>query len=262
MKPYSLHIDRCPTDLAMFVHDRGDQHVSKSIRESGVWEPYETSLFLERLSPAAVVVDVGANIGYYSLLAAAMVGELGKVFSFEPDPENFNLLEKNLQLNTFPWVNAVAAALSDSDSDGQLYLNNNNYGDHQIYDDGSGRSSRAIRLLQGNDYFNDKINHIDVLKVDTQGAEYRVIKGLLPLLKKSRRRLSIIIEFWPYGLRKAGADGQALVTLLLELELPFHIIDHDGGTLIPCSEKQLREWVEMVDSFPEDQGFMNILVGR
>jgi len=262
VKPYPLSINNFPHPLSLFVHESGDQHVSKQIIESGCWETYETQLVIDRLKPDSVFVDVGANIGYYTLIAASLIGEHGQVFSFEPDPENFYLLQRNLQHNGFAKVDAVDAALADEDSIGKLYLNQHNYGDHQVYDDGSGRPSRSIRLLNGNCYLASKVAAIDLLKVDTQGAEYHVIKGLLPLLKKSREQLSMIVEFWPYGLRKAGASGQGLVDLLAQLQLPYHIIYHTGCELIPCSEKQLREWVDMVDAEPDNEGFMNILVGR
>ena len=262
MNPHPLSIKNFSPELSLFVHDSGDQHVSKGIAEDGVWEAFETQLFLERLKPDSVFVDVGANIGYYTLIAASLIGEQGKIFSFEPDPENFYLLQRNLQHNHFSSVDAVDAALSDEDSIGKLYLNEDNYGDHQVYDDGSGRQSRSIRLLNGEHYLGSKVSAIDLLKVDTQGAEYHVIKGLLPLLKRSREHLSMIVEFWPYGLRKAGATGQGLVDLLAQLQLPFQIIDHIGCELVPCSEQQLREWVDMVDGVPEDEGFMNILIGQ
>lgn len=262
MKPYPLSINGFPHPLSLFVHDSRDQHVSKAIAEQGVWEAYETQLIIERLRKDSVFVDVGANIGYYTLIAASLIGEQGRVFSFEPDPENFYLLQRNLQHNHFTAVDAVDAALADEDTLGKLYLNQDNFGDHQIYDDGSGRQSRSIRLLHGERYLAARVASINVLKVDTQGAEYHVIRGLLPLLKKSRDQLSMIVEFWPYGLRKAGASGQALVDLLVQLELPFQIIDHLGAALIDCSEKQLREWVDMVDNEPENQGFINILVGQ
>jgi FkbM family methyltransferase len=262
VKPFPLSINGFSQPLSVFVHDSRDQHVSKTIAETGVWEAYETQLVIERLRADSVFVDVGANIGYYTVIAAAMMGERGRVFSFEPDPQNFYLLQRNLQHNHLTGVDAVDAALADEDTLGRLYLNQDNFGDHQIYDDGTGRQSRSVRLLHGERYLSARVASIDLLKVDTQGAEYHVIKGLLPLLKKSRDQLSIIIEFWPYGLRKAGASGQALVDLLAQLQLPCRIIDHSDAQLIDCSEKQLREWVDMVDAEPDNQGFMNILIGR
>ncbi|ARN76508.1 hypothetical protein BST96_19400 [Oceanicoccus sagamiensis] len=248
--------------VSLWVHDQRDQHVSKGIAEQGIWESYETQLFIERLKPGINVIDVGANIGYYSVIAADQLAGTGFIAAFEPDPDNYQLLQKNLQHNQFTDVDAVNAGLSAKDSDGRLFLSCSNFGDHQIYDAGEGRASRSIRLINGANYLQAKIQHIDLLKIDTQGAESEVIAGLLPLLKNSGVKLSMIIEFWPYGLRQSGSSAHQLVDMLSTLDLPIKIIDHIGHDLVDCTEQQLREWVDMVETNPQDQGFMNILLGK
>lgn len=260
-----LHMPR-----QLWLHDQRDQHVSKALAESGVWEIYETQLIIERLFSGATFVDVGANIGYYTILAADQVGVEGQVFAFEPDTDNFALLDKNINHNALTNIQAVNAGLAQHDSEARLFLSESNFGDHQIYDDGSGRDSQPIQLLNGSQYLQPRLDTIDVLKIDTQGAEVQVLGGLLPLLKKILARntaakqspLSIIIEFWPYGLRKSNASAHELLDLLMALALPLQIIDHIEHTLIACTEQQLREWIDMVDAHPDDQGFMNLLIGR
>jgi len=262
LKPYKLAIKALHSPLKMWLHDQRDQHVSKGIAEQGLWEAYETELFIDRIEANAIIVDVGANIGYYSLIAADQLQGSGQVIAFEPDVRNFALLEKNLQENVLSGVRAVNAALSNKKAAGHLFLSDSNFGDHQIYDNGDNRPHQAIELLNGGEYLSDKISHIDLLKIDTQGAEYGVIAGLMPLLRASGPRLSIIIEFWPFGLRRAGASAHQLLDLLISLDLPIAIIDHIGHALLPCSERQLREWVDMVETDLSDEGFMNILIGR
>ncbi len=260
--PHLLALKQLNKPIKLWLHDERDQHVSKCIAETGIWEAYETELFIDRLTAATVFVDVGANIGYYTAIAADQFAGSGHVFAFEPDPDNFQLLNKNLQENDLLHVDAVNAALSDQRGEGHLFLNTSNFGDHQIYDDGTGRNSRPIKLINGADYLNHKVNHIDLLKIDTQGAEFHVVAGLMPLLQASGDKLSMIVEFWPYGLRRAGASAHLLLDLLSSLDLPFSIIDHQGHALLSCSEQQLREWVDMVEEDREDEGFMNILIGR
>ena len=68
---------------------------------NGIYEEFETELVSKEISKNDVVVDIGANIGYYTLIFAKLVGENGKVFAFEPDPSNFALLKKNVELNGF-----------------------------------------------------------------------------------------------------------------------------------------------------------------
>ena len=81
----------------MFTHSEQDLFVSRRIREEGFWEPHETSLILELLQPGDTFLDVGANIGYFSILAAAAVGDAGHVIAYEPDPENYRLLQTNVE---------------------------------------------------------------------------------------------------------------------------------------------------------------------
>ena len=108
-----LNIPGLATNLRLHVHGDHDRFVSRRIAEEGIWEPYETSLVMDLLHPGAVFVDVGANIGYFTVLAATTAG---KVFAFEPDPENFRLLEANLALNALQRkVTAVPAALAEEE---------------------------------------------------------------------------------------------------------------------------------------------------
>ena len=148
--PVPLRIPGLDRRLKLQLHDERDRFVSRRIREDGIWEPFETSLVLASLSPGAVFVDVGANIGYFTVLAADRVGDSGAVFAFEPDPENFSLLQANLKLNGVRrQVEAVRAALSEEEGEGGLYLSEDNLGDHQIYSDGAGRSAVPIDLYHG-----------------------------------------------------------------------------------------------------------------
>ena len=247
--------------LYMGVHPDGDQHVSAQIREQGSWEAYESELFCKILSPGDCVIDVGANIGYYSVLAAAAVGDKGRVYAFEPDPTNFALLESNIALNGMNTVTAINAGLAATNSASALFLSETNWGDHQIYHRGEHRKSVPIDLIRGDDFFNDKIARFDLLKIDTQGAEFKVLSGLEATLRASLPRVHIMIEFWPFGLKKAGDHGHALLDLLASLNLPFWTIDHVGHTLHACSESELREWVDALDANPHDEGFFNLLLG-
>ena len=97
--PVPLRIPGVQLPLQLIVHGEADRFVSRRIREEGIWEPYETSLVLGALQPGDVFVDVGANIGYFPVIAAGRVGRAGRVLAFEPDPDNYRLLSENLELN-------------------------------------------------------------------------------------------------------------------------------------------------------------------
>ena len=248
--------------LRLRVHEERDHIISRRISEEGVWEPYETSLLASFLQPGAVFVDVGANIGYFSVLAARLVGDSGAVFAFEPGRDNFALLLDNLALNDCGHiVTAVEAGLALAAGRGHLYLSADNAGDHQIFAGATARSHHAIQLLNGSDYLRGRVARMDVLKVDVQGAEYAVMAGLLPLLRELGRAPLILIELTPLSLRQAGSSGRELVELLATLGQPLHIIDHIEHRLAACPAAELAQWCDDVDAVSGDAGFMNILVG-
>jgi len=248
--------------LRLRVHLENDHCISRRIREEGVWEPYETSLLASFLQPGEVFVDVGANIGYFSVLAAHLVGDSGAVFAFEPGRDNFALLRDNLELNDCGHiVTGVEAGLAQLAGRGRLYLSADNAGDHQIFAVGAARSYHGISLLNGSDYLRGSLARMDLLKVDVQGAEYAVMAGLLPLLRELPRLPRIIVELTPLSLRQAGSSGRELVELLATLGQPLYIIDHIEHRLAACPVEELAQWCDDVDAATGDAGFMNILVG-
>jgi len=248
--------------LKLYVHGAQDRFVSQRLRAEGIWEPFETSLLLRLLRPGDVFVDVGANIGYFSVLAASVVGAQGAVFAFEPDPDNYRLLRANAELNGLEHcITAVEAALSDTAGEGQLYLSADNLGDHQVYAGDWQRRSVPIALVRGSEYLAPRLQRLDLLKVDTQGAEFQVMVGLLPLLQELAQPPRIIIELTPHSLRQAGASGRALLELLATLGQPMWIIDHIEGRLAASSAAELALWCDNWEAVAEARGFMNILVG-
>jgi len=92
----------------------------------GVWEEHETALFKQLVKKGMVVVDLGAYIGYYTLIAAKIVGETGKVFAFEPEPHNYDLLVKNIEVNGYKNVIPVQKAVSNKTGTTYLALNPEN----------------------------------------------------------------------------------------------------------------------------------------
>lgn len=258
----TLRVPGLSRELGLFVHGEQDRFVSRCLREEGVWEPFETSLVTAVLAEGDVFVDVGANIGYFSLLAADRVGDSGAVYAFEPDPENHALLCASAAANGLHHViHPQAAALAASDGQAMLYLSEDNLGDHQIFATPEQRSAVPVRLLSGSGFLDGRVQRIDLVKIDTQGSEYGVMKGLLPLLHSLPAPPRIIIELTPLSLRQCGSSGRQLIELLAKLEQPMWIIDHLEHRLVASSAEELAAWCDAVDAVPGDAGFMNILVG-
>ena len=89
----------------------------------GVNEKYETELFKKMVQDGMVVVDIGANIGYYTLIAAKLVGNKGIVYAFEPEPSNYELLCQNIAINGYTNVVPIEKAVSKTSGKTKLYVN-------------------------------------------------------------------------------------------------------------------------------------------
>jgi FkbM family methyltransferase len=246
--------------LRLRVHSERDVHISRQIREEGIWEAFETELLRRSLTVGNRFLDAGANIGYFTVLAAACVGETGKVLAVEPEQRNFDLLQSNIELNGFAdRVQVVCAGLSERSGEARLHLHPENLGDHQLHSDAEDRESVTVPLITGADLLAD--GSLDLVKIDTQGSEHEVVLGLLPVLQRSGPGLRMIVELTPSALRRAGTSGAALVDCLETLALPFSIVDHIEHRLVPISATELHDWCTNLDSYPEDEGFMNIFLG-
>jgi FkbM family methyltransferase len=181
---------------------------------TGNYEPFETSLVEREVRNGDVVLDIGANIGYYTLLFARMAGETGKVFAFEPDLANFRLLQRNVERNGYRNVDLVPQAVSRLTGRLSLFLSPTNMGDHRVYDSQDGRNSIQVDAIRLDDHFRSYQGRIDFIKMDIQGAEADALQGMEALLR-SHRGIKLMTEFWPVGLKRAGTEPSVFLDRLL-----------------------------------------------
>lgn len=243
--------------FAFETHDRVDLYVSGDIRRDGVWEPFETELFVSLCRPRGSVLDVGANIGWYSVIAALAVGDGGNVISVEPDRDNLVILWRNLQrLGVRNW-RIVETALSDRDGAAALYLSEDNLGDHRLFDDGTGRAATTVRQMRLSNLFSTGEMLPDIVKSDTQGSEWHLLKGSEPLIDAGWRPIWLL-EFWPFGLTQRGADPEWVPAWLEARGYEIFDIEATTARLLRTTRKEISQRV--ADSLtPESQGFTNLL---
>lgn len=257
---FPLNIESSTKNLHLHVHDNPHETISKSIIETGLWESFETEVLLAHLNKGDTFIDIGANIGYYTVIAADRVGKDGRVIAYEPSKENHAILMRNIDSNSLQQVNAFNLGLSDHSCESSLFLNEENNGDHRIFNDDDKRSSVTINLANATEHLSSIVNKIDFIKIDTQGAEYHIINGLKPLIKANQQSIKLIIEFWPYGLKHCGASGLKLWRLLNGFNFDIFNIDHTNRRLSPMTPAELRLWVRDVDGDPKNEGFFNLLL--
>jgi FkbM family methyltransferase len=207
------------------------------------YEPMETDLFKREIQPGNTVLDIGANIGYYTLIAAHRVGPEGRVYAFEPDPANFSLLQKNVEANGYTNVVLVNKAVSNKSGKIRLYLNPANRGDHRVYDSKDGRQSIEIETVTLDRFFKPLDKKIHFIKMDIQGAEALALEGMKSLVGKNKG-LKLVTEFSPASLKLAGSRAESYLKNLKSLGFGFLEISEKKKSVEPVNPAQLlkRSW--------------------
>ena len=198
------------------------------------YEPEVTSVLERELKVGMGFVDVGANVGYYSLLAAGRVGTTGKVYAFEPAPGNYHLLKKNAEVNGYANLVAVPHALADKPGTTNLYLSRVGSGWHSLY-----RSARvgaetvkvAVKTLD--DFLEaEGWPRVDALKIDAEGAEFAVLLGMRRLLQRSATLRLLVVEFSPDALRASRTDPRVLLRTLQEYGFRLTVLQKEKKVFV------------------------------
>lgn len=186
----------------LLIDETRDRWIAPHIRDNRMWEAAETSLFLRLVQPGDRVVDVGAHVGYFTILFSRLCGENGFVHAFEPEPANHRLLRANLLVNDCRNVEALQFALSDGAGSAQLYLSADNSGDHRLQFS-EGRSSLGVSTVELDTVIGE--GRVDIIKMDAQGAEPRILAGMQKLVARERAHLCVLMEFSPGLIARDGS---------------------------------------------------------
>ncbi|MDH3618106.1 MAG: FkbM family methyltransferase [Nitrosopumilus sp.] len=182
--------------------DPNDQIISRYIAIKKIWEPDETNFFNKSIDKGMTIIDIGANIGYFTLLFSKLVGDSGKVITFEPNPHSFKILKKNVQSNKIKNITLFSNAIGKSNHSTKLFLSKINSGDNRISEkiietSDLQRESVDVDVVTLDDTLRNM--SIDFLKIDAQGSEMNIIQGAKNIIKNNDQ-IKLIIEFWPIGL--------------------------------------------------------------
>lgn len=162
---------------------------------------YQNNILIDeifKLKPNQNFLDVGANIGYYSILASKIVGRNGRVYSFEPSLREFFRLIKNIDLNKCTNIIPLNIALSDSNNELSFSIAEGHTGlnSMKIYDNSVRKRIQLTRTIRLDNLFCSENIKFHIVKIDVEGAELLVLKGMEDLLK-SKNIDKIIIEITP-----------------------------------------------------------------
>lgn len=204
--------------------------VGRHIYKSGEYEKDLSEFVAKHLAfqEGDVALDVGANIGWYSLLLDKLMPDNSLIYAFEPDPLNYGLLCGNIKLNNASKVVPVNFALSDKNEVRKLYqYSNNNLGRHSLLDINQGNYVE-VETITLDSYINSAgidVARVKLIKVDIEGYEYFALCGANDLLDHVT---TVISEFVPHYMEKGGVEPERFLDLLIEKGFDPYII-REGG---------------------------------
>jgi FkbM family methyltransferase len=245
----------------MYVDGR-DKAIVPFLLTDGVWEEYVTHLFTKTVKSHHIVMDIGANIGYYSLIAAKQVGMKGRVYSFEPEPNNFKLLRKNAEVNGYTNIVPIQKAVSNKKGKLKLFLNKSNLGAHSI-SEGNVPTHKGgaveVETISLDDFFEKEVKegHVDFIKIDVEGAEGLVMEGAEKVLKSEK--LKMLMEFWPHGLKNTGTDPLKLLEKLQSYGFNIKLIDEKNQVV---KHAEAEEIIKYCDGTKNGMGEVNLFLEK
>jgi FkbM family methyltransferase len=239
--PYSggtrLHVDtRSFLEWSIYIHGR--------------YEPDVARLLQAQVRPGDVALDVGANIGAFAVLLGALVGPRGRVYAFEPQPDIFERLRRNLELNSLSQVQAEPLALADAQRTEQLFAPlgaNKGTASLRRIDDPAGVTT-SLCPVETLDRFvaERRLPRVDWIKIDVEGAELAVLGGASRVLAEHRPR--VIMEVASTHLERFGSTAGGVHAWLTEhdylvYEIPRGRRRRPARVVAPPKESVFGQWI-------------------
>ena len=206
-----------------------------------MYEPETSQLLATVLRPGDTFLDVGAHVGYFSMLAGALVGPAGRVVSFEPEERNFRQLVDHIEINQLSHVTPVNAAVAEAPGTAEFHVNSDNDGGHALWDVGLhhyNEQSREAPLTRQIDVVSldrflreNRISTPRMLKIDAEGAEHAVLLGAKETLRETPVAF-VVAEINHFGLERMGTSERALRATMTELGYETYGFDPSGERII------------------------------
>ena len=204
--------------------DLRDYRVAEGLFQEGILEKGTTRLFYELVDEGMTVIDIGANIGYFTLIAAKLVGPSGKIFAFEPDPYNYALLKRNVKINGYDNVFLVQKAISDKVGNTKLFLDPLRERSSILYQ--CGKEMIVVDTTTLDEFLADKGCFVDIIKMDIEGAETLALQGGEKTIKENNVKL--IMEFEPKIMQSFGFSPRAFLNNLKQYGFEIYFIKDEN----------------------------------
>lgn len=219
--------------LSLQVH-AGDEAVSNFLREYGIWQRSLAAFAGWFLRRGDVVVDVGAHIGYFAVAFANSVWPEGRVYAFEADPINFHLLERNRALNGFELIDCRAVAISERSGELGFHRSATKSWGGSLVAKPMHSERLTVPSLPLDEALAEEKRPVRLIKIDVEGGELRVLKGLEQLLRRPGPKPALIVEFSPPQIESEDPGMTWLLQFIARhgFEIrPF--ISHEAPSVVP-----------------------------
>jgi len=237
------------------------QTILGELSSGGAYERKSQFLMMRVLNTGDTFLDIGAHIGYFTMLGGALVGETGTVIAVEPVEENFRQLTRHIELNGFANVAAVQAVVGSEDGEAQIFFNADNGGGHALWDPAqhpanaltrdNPRADRVRSLTLSSLLDTRGIDHVRLAKIDTEGAEAMILNASQDVFRAGRVDF-VVMEVNIGGLKLLGSDIDSLFGLAGELGYHVHLPHPEGGRPAPLTE----------DNRPDSRYVYNVVLAR
>jgi FkbM family methyltransferase len=232
----SLTVEVDGLSLSGDVRHRG--HLYR-VAEQG-YEQLTRALFRDAVGPGMVVLDIGAHLGLYSLIAASRSGTAGAVYAFEPDPRTFPHLVRNIEANGLEeQVTPVRKAVSERSGEEVLFLDDSNLAVTGLVASGPADVAIATPCVSVDEFLPPN-QRVDVVKIDVEGAELRALRGMSRTIARAGESLTLFVEVHPGPLEAADSSGEAVVAELEGMGLRVQVVDEGRRMVRPLARDDLR----------------------
>jgi FkbM family methyltransferase len=220
--------------LRLYVYPPEDES-TRVIYFTGYFEPNEFKILNKLLEPGMVFLDVGANMGLYTIFASKKIGKSGLVVSIEPSSREFKRLQRNVEVNRLQNVRLIQAAVLHSDGEADLLVAPNDHSGHNTL---GNFAYQGIILKQKEHVMvktvdgittNLSLSRLDVIKMDIEGSEFLALKGAERTLKKFKPIL--MLELFNETLKHQGCNSDMIFTFLTSLGYLIYGFDKNGNLL-------------------------------
>ncbi len=241
IKTFRFQFKTQPRQFSLDFHTERPNHATlKEWLDNGqFYEPDVSNFLLRVLEEGDTVVDVGANLGYFTILAGSLVGETGNIIAFEPDEKNIADIERNLTINGFQKrTNIIRKPAKDCVEQTIFYINSDNSGGNALWDPAEfpgniktseiGEHITLTSTTLDNEIRRLGVSKIKLIKIDTEGAEELVIRGGLQTLIDLQVDF-VVTELHTFGLQRLNCTQDSLRKLMHKLGYECYVLGLKGG---------------------------------